>query len=133
MIGATDNGFLYPAAARAAVRRMKLRRGLHEVEALVPALLDRLDQAGDAYGHVSATASDRGIALAGDDCEGCVRGRSVDFVEGQDVREEELLRGVDLVLQFLDSLFDALGHGRFSVISNTPNANPAAPGDASSK
>lgn len=127
-------GFIDPGAARAAVRRVKLRRALRELEALIPALLDGLDQAGDPLGNAVPPTVKRGIKLRDGDFKGRIGGERIDRVESEDVREQELLQGMNLVLQLLNALLDGLGHGLFSSIkSNDSDVTPDQPGGASSK
>ncbi|WP_067734448.1 hypothetical protein [Novosphingobium naphthalenivorans] len=129
-----ETGFLDPGAARAAVRRMKLRRALRDAGGSVAALLDRLDQQLETDGGAAPALRDGGSNLLTGNAKGCVCRLPVDNVEGEDMREQQLLQGMNLVLQFLDTLLDGLGHGLFSSInSDTLNANPDQPGGASSK
>lgn len=109
-----ETGFVNVEAARRAMRRIRLRRRLQEIDALVAALLDRLDHAGDPPRNPVVGASE----LAGGDPDGGIGRRGVDLVEGEDVREDDLLQGTDLVLQFLQALCDGIGHGRFSVVDS---------------
>lgn len=132
MNAAADTGFADPGAARTVLRRLKLRRQLREVAALVPALLDRLDQQFEADGGASPAAGGCGCDLFGCDLEGGVGRLAVDLIEGKDMREQQLLQGVDLVLQLLNALLGELGHGRFSNCFDTPSATPEAPGRAPS-
>lgn len=128
-----DTGFDNPEGARMALRRLRLRNRLRDVQDLIPAILHRLDHGRDVLGDVKTFSASSGIALAEGDLKGGISRKTIDRVECQDVREDDLLQGVDLVLQFLNALLDDLGHGRFSNISNTPNVNPAGPVSASSK
>lgn len=121
-------GFLNAEFARIAIRRVKLRRALLNAQSLIPALLDRLDQASDPLGDASSIDIERRIHLARGDVARGVGRKSIDRVEGDDVREQELLQGADLVLQFLNSLLRDLAHGRFSINhSDNPDATPAQP------
>lgn len=110
-----SDGFFDPAGARRAVRRMKLRRALAEVRALNAALLDRLDQAGEAQCDAIAAAVQRRIDLLDRDGEGAIGREAIDHVEREDVREQELLEGVDLILQLLNALLKGMGQGCFSI------------------
>lgn len=110
-----SDGFFDPAGARRAVRRMKLRRALAEVRALNAALLDRLDQAGEAQCDAIAAAVQRRIDLLDRDGEGAIGREAIDHVEREDVREQELLQGVDLILQLLNALLKGMGQGCFSI------------------
>jgi hypothetical protein len=122
-----DTGFVSKDAARMALRRLKLRAGLRDVQSLTAALLDRLDHAGDPCGD-AVSASPEGTGLLGHgDLERGFGDHAVSRIEGQDVRENELLQGVDLVVQFLNSLLDDVGHGRFSNCFNNLDATPASP------
>lgn len=128
-----DAGFMSAEAARAVVRRMKLRRALCDAHASIAASLDRLDQQFEPNRRPASTISDRSIDLLPRDVECRIGSEPVDSIEGQDMGEQELLQGMDLVLQFLEALLDGLGHGRFSNNFNNPNANPAEPGASKSK
>lgn len=126
-------GFICPDRARLAVRRLKLRRALMDMQCLNTDALDRLDQTENDVAGAAATGVDGSPGLDASDAQ-CASGReSVDIGECRDVREQELLQGADLILQFLNSLLLALGHGAFSSKFNTSNANPAAPGAYTSK
>lgn len=111
----TDGGFADPARAKATVRQLRLRTGLRTAQASIAALLDLLDHAIDADGDIGSPFVECGVGLAESDLESGVSGEPIDSVERQDVREQELLEGVDLVLQFLNSLRVSLAHGGFSV------------------
>lgn len=126
-------GFICPDRARLAVRRMRLRRALLDVQSLTAAALDRLDQIEKSQAGAATTGVEGSLGLGASDAQRASGRESVDIGESRDVRENELLQGADLILQFLNSLLLALGHGAFSNISNTPNANPAEPGAYTSK
>jgi hypothetical protein len=111
-----DTGFVSKQGARASVRRMKLRCGLKAIEASAARLLEALDQDADAARKTVQAAIDRGVGLDGSGTDRLVCDRPVDSVEGKDMREQQLLQGADLILQFLDTLGAGLGHGLFSVV-----------------
>lgn len=129
-------GFYDVHAAKRVLQRLRLRTQLLKVEALIPTLLHALDHPVDANGDAIAPCTERGVALASSDVEGRVGREPVHGIECDDVGEQELLQGVDLVLQFLDTLLHRLGHGQFS-LSTMPEAiefDPAAqPIDAGAK
>lgn len=128
------SGFFDPGAARAVVRRMKLRQALGDASVLASRILDRLDQQLETKTGAAPADGAGGVDLAGGDGEGGVRAVPVHRIERDDLREQELLQGVNLVLQFLNSLLGEIDHGRFSsTVCHSPNANPAGPGGASSK
>lgn len=121
-------GFDDPAAARAVVRRLRLRRGLVAARASITGLLNRLDQASEADRDRITAAIQGGITLAESNRQRGVRSRPVHGVECQHVREQELLQGVDLLLQLLNSLDQGLAHGCFSSIRfNAHEATSAEP------
>jgi len=116
-------GFRDEWSARRAMRRILLRERLRLIEASATGLLDRLD-------HISQDLRDRYLAgvdsvvdLAERNLEGSVRRVPVDQVESQDVREQELLQGADLMLQLLNALNEGVSHGLFSGLSR---AEPTA-------
>lgn len=108
-------GFLDVKGARSALRRMKLRAKLREAQDSIPALLDLLDHGSDVDGDVGPRPVERGVGLNIGNVEGSVGSVTIDGVEGQNVREQELLEGSDLILQFLDALRVGLAHGAFSI------------------
>ncbi|MCL9998395.1 MAG: hypothetical protein NBV68_03355 [Erythrobacter sp.] len=118
-----DGGMASIEGARAAIRRIKLRLALADVGTSVAGLLQVLDHGLNAERDENAPVGERGIGLAPGDIEGCVGGLAVDGVESKDVREKELLEGVDVVLQFLDALGIGLRHGLFSS-SGSQRTNP---------
>lgn len=107
-------GFLDPGAARRVVRRMRLRTQLRLVLAACTATLDRLDHVSEVDRDRAFALVKRGVELVDRDGESAVGGLPVNLVEGEDVREQELLQGVDLILELLNALADAVGHGLFS-------------------
>lgn len=109
-----DGGFASAAAALLVVRRLRLRAALNDAEASIAALQDLLNEKIDASRNPRPAAPEGGVGLAEGDLEGGVGGIPVDGVEGKDVREQELLQGVNLVLQLLDTIGIGLRHGLFS-------------------
>lgn len=118
-----DAGLASLRGAQAAIRRIKLRLALADVGTSVAGLLQVLDHGLNADGDERAAVGEGGIGLAPGDIEGGVGGLAVDGVEGKNVREKELLEGVDVVLQFLDALGIGLRHGLFSS-SGSQRTNP---------
>lgn len=125
-----EQGFINPGAARAAVRRLKLRHMLHEIGQLSTALLDSLDQASEPLSGTCAIDIQRRVELRQRDIASGVGHDAVHISERDDMREKELLEGADLVLQFLNSLLKALSHGQFST-NHSDAVNASAAGAAS--
>lgn len=122
-----DGGMASIDGARAVIRRIKLRLTLADVGTSVADLLQLLDHRLNADGDERAAVGEGGFGLALGDIEGGVGGLAVDGVEGMDMREKELLEGVDVVLQFLNALGIGLRHGLFSsnqVQRTKPTASP---------
>lgn len=111
----SDSGFANPAAAHLIVRRMRLRAALTDAQGSIATLLQLLDEDAEACRHARAAARKGGVGLAKSDVEGGVRGLPVDDIEGKDMREKELLEGVNLILQLLDTVGVGLRHGLFSL------------------
>jgi hypothetical protein len=122
-----DSGFAYPAAAQLIVRRMRLRAALNDAQGSISALLQLLDHEAETCRDARASAGEGGIGLAQSDVEGGVSGAPIDDIEGKDVREKELLEGVNLILQLLDTVSVGLRHGLFS-LSYAVKRNPPADG-----
>jgi len=109
-----DAGFASIAAAQLVIRRLKLRAALNDARKSIEALLDSLDQQTQADRDAVSALFDQAGNLIPDAAE-CVQGnRSVNPIGGDDVREKELLEGVNLILQLLDTLGVGLRHGLFS-------------------
>lgn len=123
-----DSGFANPAAAHLIVRRMRLRAALTDAQGSIAALLQLLDQEAEACRDARASAAEGGVGLAQGDVEGGVGGVAIDDIEGKDVREKELLEGVNLILQLLDAISVGLRHGLFSLgyaVKRIPTADDA--------
>lgn len=110
-----DSGFACPAAAQLIVRRMRLRAALVEAQRSAAALLQLLDEDAKACRDARAAAREGGVGLAQGDVEGGIGRPPIDDVEGKNVREKELLEGVNLILQFFDTVGVGLRHGLFSL------------------
>jgi len=110
----SESGFLDPDAARRAMRRILLRERLRLIETSATGLLDRLDHVSQDLRDRHLSGVDSVVELAERNLEGSVRRVPVDQVEGQDVREQELLQGADLMLQLLNAMHEGVGHGLFS-------------------
>lgn len=110
----TDTGFANPTAARRMVRRIRLKVALRRIAAANSAALDLLDHNVEPKSCARATVS-HGCRLHSGVLDSRLKGLVVDAAEGKDVREDQLLEGVDLILQFFDTLGVGLGHGLFSV------------------
>lgn len=109
-----DLGFADPRAARAVVRRMKMRRALMAAKSSIEALINRIDEGIQADRDSSSARFHEAVALAAKGVDGAKRRAPVNLVDSNDVREKQLLDGVDVVLQFLDAIGVGLGHGLFS-------------------
>lgn len=125
----SDMGFADAAAARSVSRRLVLRERVRCMVELGTSVLDRLDQASqaDAARALALLAKDNGLLMG--DGKGAIGGKPIDLIEGQNVREQELLEGSDFVLKFLDALLDGIGHGLFSTNVQT-GAEPKPPVNA---
>ena len=122
-----DSGFANPAAAHLIVRRMRMRAALTDAQDSISALLQLLDHEAEACRDARASAAEGGVGLAQGNVEGGVGGIAVDGIECKDVREKELLEGVNLILQLLDTVSVGLRHGLFS-LSYAVKRNPPADG-----
>jgi hypothetical protein len=109
-----DHGFADPRGVRAIVRRMKMRRALMAAKASIQVLIDHIDEGIQADRDTSSARFHEAIALAAQDVDHVDRRAPVDLVDSKDVREKELLDGVNVVLEFLDAIGVGLGHGLFS-------------------
>tara|TARA_R110000751_G_scaffold2018_11_gene9438 strand:- start:268733 stop:269125 length:393 start_codon:yes stop_codon:yes gene_type:complete len=121
-------GFVDADAARRAVRRLKLRSALGALHTSVPTLLDVLDQRPNADAGADPAARQGGIGLASGDHQSGIGGGSIDCVKRDDMREQELLEGVNLALQLLDTLGVGLRHGLFSAVAGTEGKQAAEDG-----
>lgn len=113
----SDSGFLDPDAGRRVMRRIRLRERLLLISTSSAALLDRMNHVSQAERDRSFALVDRSVELTERHVEGRVGGHGIDQVEGQHMREQELLEGADLILQLLDAMLDGVRHGLFSVQS----------------
>lgn len=120
-----DGGFASLRAAQVVIRRLRLRAALNDAQASIATLLDLLDQQFDADRDARPAAVEGGVGLPEGDLEGCIGRLAIDGVEGKDVREKELLQGVHLILQLLDTLGVGLRHGLFSCASDAEAIPPA--------
>lgn len=114
-----DLGFVDIDAAKSGLRlvgrRLALREGMQRGSLSLAALLHRLDQRTDADGGERAPLCECGIGLTGSDQQGAVDQFPILTVEGREEAEQQLLEGMDLVLQFLDRLDVGMRHGLFSL------------------
>lgn len=108
-------GFFDADAARRVMRRVRLRGKLQKAVASGTALLDSLDHLSQVERRRSLALVNRSSMLSESDVETRVGDQLVDAVASQDVREQELLQGADLILQLLDAMLDGVRHGLFSV------------------
>jgi hypothetical protein len=118
-----DSGFASLRAAQVVIRRLRLRAALNDAQASIAALLQILDQQLEADRDARSAPVESGVGLPEGDLEGCIGRLAVNGIEGEDVREKQLLQGVHLILQLLDALGVGLRHGLFSssgVRRNTP-------------
>jgi hypothetical protein len=123
----SSTGFASARAAQLVVRRLRLRAALNDAQASISALLQLLDHDLDAHHDAGSAAIEGGVGLTEGNLEGCVRSDPVDGVESKDVREKELLQGVNLILQLLDTVGVGLRHGLFSS-SEGKRSNPPEDG-----
>jgi hypothetical protein len=110
-----DMGFADLAGAKAISRRMRLRSRLREAKTSITAALELLDHTIEPDRHAVAAGCQCGAGKVTGDRKGDVGGIAADVVERLDVREQQLLQGVDLILQLVDALSIGLGHGLFSI------------------
>ena len=110
-----DSGFADPAGARALACRMRLRTALRKVERSAAALRKLLDKASQVDAGAVATCQCQSLNLTEGDVAGVVELPGDIAADGKDMREDELLEGVELVLQLLDRLGVGLEHGLFSL------------------
>jgi hypothetical protein len=123
----SDGGFHSLRAAQAVIRRLRLRAALNDAQASIAAIQDFLNEEVDASRDPMPAAAEGSVGLPESDLEGCIGRLAVDGIEGQDVREKELLQGVNLILQLLDTLGVGLRHGLFSS-SEANRSNPPEDG-----
>ncbi len=120
-----ETGFADPHATRSAVRRMKLRLLLIGAMQSISATLDLLDKSRDPRRDGRAALRECGIGLAGCDQQRGISGLTIDRIESDHMREQQLLQGVDLILQLLDTLGIEVEHGLFSVRVQPEDMPPA--------
>lgn len=125
-----DVGFADPRAARTVVRRMKMRRALMEARGSIERLIDNIDKGIQADRDTSSARFHEAIALAAEDIDGVERRAPIDLVESKDVREKELLDGVNVVLEFLDLAAAEIGHGLFSSNGRPTSDAPSGAGQS---
>ncbi|MED5546163.1 MAG: hypothetical protein VYD90_13015 [Pseudomonadota bacterium] len=107
----TDTGFADLAGARASVNRLKLRFALRRAKSALAAVEDSLNQPIETMCGVRAVVSDHGGALDTGVVEGVVGGLPINMIEGNNVRQQQLLECVDLLTQGLNFLLKAPVHG----------------------
>lgn len=114
-----DMGWTSLEAAQASLRlvgrRLALRTGMQRARGSLAALLHRLDQSAKADSDQRTPLGKGGVGLPGCDQQGAVDQLAVLTVEGREQAEQQLLEGMDLVLQFLDRLDVGMRHGLFSL------------------
>ena len=127
MSGLQDEGFVDLDVARASLRlvgrRLALREGIGRGRASLAALLHMLDHRAEADGDKRSPLGKSGVGLTSGNEQGAVDQFAVLPVEGREQAEQELLEGMDLVLQFLDRLNVGMRHGLFSL--HAGEATPA--------
>ena len=109
-----DSGFASSRAAKMLIRRMKLRAALKDARASIEDLLKRLDEGEQADRRAHAALLDGFGGLVPDALDRVQRNRAVNPIAGDDVREKDLLEGVELILQLLDAVGVGIRHGLFS-------------------
>lgn len=122
-----DPGFADPVATQRMVRLIRLRTALRGIVASSSALLELTEKGGEPDGCALSPFSEQRSALHPSEFKGRIEGDLVDGSRGENLREDELLEGVDLILQLLDLLCTGLGHGLFSI----RDVEQAMPGDPS--
>lgn len=119
MNGGDEMGWISPQAAKASLRlvgrRLALRTGMQRCQMSLAALLHRLDQRPDPDGGERASLGKSGVSLASGDQEDGVDQVAILPVESREEAEQQLLEGMDLVLQLLDRLDVGMRHGLFSL------------------
>jgi hypothetical protein len=120
-------GFFDPRGARVVLRRMKLRRALLGARRSIDALLNFVEHGQDADCSKASACRDQLLGLLAGDFDGREGREPVNVVDSKDVREKELLEGVEVVLQFLDLLGIGLRHGLFSINACEEDASPRDP------
>tara|TARA_R100001129_G_scaffold12531_2_gene8214 strand:- start:1229 stop:1642 length:414 start_codon:yes stop_codon:yes gene_type:complete len=111
----TDSGFADAEGARAVLRRMRLREGLRSVESSARALRKLLDKARQVDAGAVSPCECQRLDLSEGDVAGIIERTLGVAADSKDVREDELLEGIDLVLQLLDRIGVGLEHGLFSL------------------
>ena len=110
-----DAGFACLDSAQASVRRIRLRTGLQLAQKSLSACLDLANQPRQAMCGDGAPLGNQAIGLTGGDQKRVVDDRAVFAIERNTECEQQLLLGLDLVLQWLEQLGVGLGQGLFSV------------------
>jgi hypothetical protein len=109
-----DVGFADIRGADLILRQLKMRSALKDARDSIQVLLDTLDHRAETDGNAVASLFDESGDLVPDALERVQRDPAVKLIAGNDVREKELLQGVNVVLQFLDTVGIGLRHGLFS-------------------
>lgn len=107
-------GFFDARGARMILRRLKIRRALLDAKGSIETLLDSLDERAEADRNAMATRLDGAVRLIPGDLDRGDGRVAIDGIQSKDVREKELLDGVNLVLQLLDTIGVGIRHGLFS-------------------
>lgn len=131
----TDSGFADPDGARAVFRRMRLREGLRSVQTSAGALRKLLDKAREMHTGTVLPCQCQRLDLSEGDVAGIIERTLGVSADRQNMREDDLLEGVDLVLQLLDRIGIGLEHGLFSLdhageAKSAPEAGHRLSGDA---
>ena len=125
--GLPDHGFADADAAMVAVRRVKLRQGLRDANALIARALEHLDVVPQPDCGAASSSGDQWLDLAVCGLKRDIREVGIFDRDGKRMRERELLEGLDAVVEFLDLLAGHVGHGVFSLV-RFEEANPPAEG-----
>lgn len=107
-------GFSDVDTVREIVRRLKMRAALKDASASIEELLKLIDKGVQADRDRSAVLFDEAGNLLPAEVERLQRDAAINRVAGKDVREKELLEGVQLVLDLLDRVGVGIRHGLFS-------------------
>lgn len=107
-------GFSDVSIAREIFRRLKMRAALKDARVSIEELLELLDKSIQADRDRSASLFDEAGNLLPAEVERLQRDAAINAVARKDMREQELLDGVKLVLELLDRVGVGIRHGLFS-------------------
>ena len=108
-IGFSDRGLIRPL-----LDRVELRSAVSNLRVSTRTLLDLLNQRREADGGNLTALREQAVRLTACDQERGSGRITIEVGDRDTVREQELLEGVELVLQLLDRLDTGIRHGLFS-------------------